>query len=219
MAEVFLAFKNSPVVPTSEVRSTLIMAGIQAVRAQGLFGAYSQSLSPSVRERIAGLAAGLWVPVEIAVAHYSAMDRLGIDRTVIEALGADVAARTWKHILAPVFARSKRIGPKPWEALSYAQETVQLNWRGGDVRIFKEGPAQALYEWAGQPCADIPYFVTSFGSFMREVMRLFSSQAYQHIVPEKCSPTTIALRLSWVQGAVEGPPIALPETAHSRPPR
>jgi hypothetical protein len=205
MAEVFLPFRNSPVVPTTEVRSTLIMSGIQAVRAQGLFGAYSESLPSGVREQIAGLAAGMWVPVEIAVAHYSAMDRLGIEQSVIEALGADVAARTWKHILAPVFARSKRIGPKPWEALSYAQDTVQLNWRGGDVRIFKEAPTQALYEWAGQPCADIPYFVTSFGSFMRELMKLFSSRAYQHVVPEKCSPTTIALRLSWVQGAVKDP--------------
>jgi hypothetical protein len=216
MAEVFLPFRNSPVAPISEVRSTLIMAGILAVRAQGLFGAYSESLSSGVREQIAGLAGGIWVPVEIAVAHYSAMDRLGIGHSVIEALGADVAARTWKHILAPVFARSKRLGPKPWASLSYAQDTAQLNWRGGDVRIFKEGPTQALYEWAGQPCADIPYFVTSFGSFMRELMKLFSSRAYHHVVPERCSPTTIALRLSWVQGAVEGPPIALPETPRRR---
>jgi hypothetical protein len=219
MAEVFLPFRNSPVVAISEVRSTLIMAGIQAVRAQGLFGPYSESLSSGVREQIAGLAAGIWVPVEIAVAHYSAMDRLGIDQSVIEALGADVAARTWKHILAPVFARSKRIGPKPWEALSHAQETVQLNWRGGDVRIFKEKPTQALYEWAGQPCADIPYFVTSFGSFMRELLKLFSSRAYQHVVPERCSSTTIALRLVWVQGPVEGPSIELPETPPSHRPR
>src|SRR5258708_14705025 len=165
MGDVFLKFRNSPIEPVREVRSTLVLAGIQSAREQGLFPRYSEILAPDMRERIVGIAAGIWVPVEIAVAHYSAMDGLKIDRHAIEAIGADVAARTWKHILSPVFATARRIGPKPWESLAHAHETIKLNWRGGDVQIIKEGPTQAVYEWAGQPCAAIPYFVTSFGSF------------------------------------------------------
>jgi hypothetical protein len=200
MNQVFLPFSKSPVEPVTDVRSTLLLAGIQSVRAKGLYTQYSDVLSPEVHARIVGLAGGTWVPVELAVAHYSAMDRLAIDRLTIEALGADVAQRTWKHILAPVFARAKRIGPKPWEAFSHAQETVKLNWRGGDIQITKESETQALYEWAGQPCASVPYFVTSFGSFMRALTNLFSSRAYSSVVPERSSPTTIALRLSWEEG-------------------
>jgi hypothetical protein len=200
MSQVFLPYSRSPVEPVTDVRSTLLLAGIQSVRAKGLYPEYSDVLSPEVRESIVGLAGGIWVPVELAVAHYSAMDRLAIDRLTIEALGADVAQRTWKHILAPVFARAKRIGPKPWEAFSHAQETVKLNWRGGDIQIIKETETQALYEWAGQPCANVPYFVTSFGSFMRALTNLFSSRAYCSVVPERSSPTTIAIRLSWEEG-------------------
>ena len=174
MTEVFLPFSRLPVEPVTEVRSTLLLAGIQSVRAQGLYPQYSDVLSPGVRERIVGLAGGIWVPVELAVAHYSALERLAIGRLTIEALGAEVAERTWKHILAPVFARAKRIGPKPWEAFSHTHETVKLNWRGGDVQITKEGETQALYEWVRQPCANVPYFVTSFGSFMRALTNLFS---------------------------------------------
>src|ERR1700681_314116 len=85
MVEVFLPFRNSPVAPVRDVRSTLIMAGIQSLREQGLFQRYSETISSDLRERIAGLAAGIWVPVEIAVAHYSAMDRLGIEPHTIEA--------------------------------------------------------------------------------------------------------------------------------------
>ena len=153
MNHVFLPFSKSPAEPVTEVRSTLLLAGIQSVRARGLYPQYSDVIAPEMRERIVGLAGGIWVPVELAVAHYSALDRLDIDRLTIEALGAEVAERAWKHILAPVLARAKRIGPKPWESLSHAQETVKLNWRGGDVQITKEGETQALYEWAGQPCA------------------------------------------------------------------
>jgi hypothetical protein len=200
MDQVFLPFTKSPVEPVTEVRSTLLIAGIQSVRAQGLYEQYSDVLSSEVRESLVGLAGGIWVPVELAVAHYAAMDRLDIGRLTIEALGAEVAERAWKHILAPVFTRAKRIGPKPWEAFSHTHETVKLNWRGGDVQITKESPTQALYEWAGQPCANIPYFVTSFGSFMRALTNLFSSRAYYSVVPERSSPTTIALRLWWAEG-------------------
>jgi hypothetical protein len=203
MVEVFLPFRNSPVEPVSDVRSTLILSGIQSLREHGLFQLYSENLPSDARERIAGLAAGIWIPVEVAVAHYSAMDRLGIERRIIEAIGAEVAARAWKHILSPVFARAKRIGPKPWEAFEHTHETIDLNWRGGDVQIVKEGPTQALYEWVGQPCAAIPYFVTSFGSFMRALTKLFSQRANHSVVHERCSRTSIVLRLSWAEGAVE----------------
>jgi hypothetical protein len=203
VAEVFLPFRTSPITPISEVRSTLIMAGIQSLRAQGLFAPYSAALSADMRERILGMAAGNWVSVDLAVAHYGAMQQLDIDAATIQAIGEDVASRTWKHILAPVFARAKRIGPDVWQALGHAQETVILNWRGGDVRIFKEGPTQAHYEWAGQPCASVPYFVTSFAAFMRALIKLFSADAYSRVVPEQSSPTTISLRLSWVQDASE----------------
>jgi hypothetical protein len=219
MVEVFLPFKNSPIRPIEEVRSTLIMAGLQTLRAHGLFARYSEVLSPDSRERILGLAAGVWVPVDVAVAHYGAVDRLALDPRIIESIGAEVAERSGKHILSKVFSRAKRIGSKPWESLAFTHQTIEFNWRGGDVRIFKEGPRMALYEWAGQPCARIPYFVTSFGAFMRALMTLFSFQSYHRIVPERCSRTTIAVRLSWTNNATERLIEGTPEARNSEKPK
>jgi hypothetical protein len=122
-----------------------------------------------------------------------------IERITVESMGADVAARTWKHILAPTFAHAMRDGWRPWDALLNAHETKDRTWRGSDVQVFKEGPTQARYEWAGQPCAAIPYFVTSFGAFMRALINLFSRRAYYDVVPKRCSSTTIAIRLSWIE--------------------
>jgi hypothetical protein len=214
MPEVFLPFRTSIVELATEVRSTLIMAGIQTVRARGLFSRYSESLSPEARERILGLAAGIWVPVDVAVTHYTAMDRLGIDQSTIESIGAEVAARTWKHIMAPTFARAKRVGRQPWEHFRHAHDTLTNTWRGSDVQVFKESPTQALCEWAGQPCAAIPYFVASYGSYMRALTNLFSSRAFYRIVPERCSRTTLAVRLSWV----EGEPRETPQGVQPSPP-
>jgi hypothetical protein len=199
VSELVLKYRKWPIEPASEVRSTLIMAGIQTLRAQGLAARYSQILSPSQREHILGLAAGIWVPVELAIEHYTAMDRLAVDRVTTESMGADVAARTWKHILAPTFAHATRDGWRPWEALLDAHAAIDRTWHGTDVQIVKEGPTQARYEWAGQPCAAIPYFVTSFGAFMRALIKLFSRRAYYDVAPEHCSSTTVAIRLSWIE--------------------
>jgi hypothetical protein len=212
---LFLPFRHSPPRPIVEVRSTLVMAGLQSARAHGLYSRYVEALPAEWQERILGLTAGGWVPVEMAVQHYKAMDTLELGPVAIEAIGAEVANRTWKHILAPVMARAKRIGPNVWEALTYTHDTVDLNWRGGDIRIFRESPTQALYEWVGQPCASVPYFVTSFGAFMRSLINLFSARAYHGLVAERCSATTIAICLSWDEATEQrlgvGPSIAAPD--------
>ena len=206
MSELFLQFRKSPIQPATEVRSTLIMAGIQCVRARGLFSRYSDILSATQRERLFGLAAGIWVPVEMAVDHYTTLDRMGMDLETIESMGAEVAARTWKHIFSPVLVHATRDGLRPWEALLHSHETNDRSWRGTDIQIIKEGPTQARYDWVGQPCAAIPYFAKSFGAFMKALMNLFARRAYLRIASESCSATTVAVRLSWIEKSAERQP-------------
>jgi hypothetical protein len=97
-----------------------------------------------------------------------------------------------------------RDGLKPWEALLHAHDTKDRCWRGTDIQIIKEGPTQARYDWVGQPCAGIPYFVTSFGAFMKALLNLFSRRAYQRVASESCSPTTVSIRLSWIEKIEKG---------------
>jgi hypothetical protein len=203
VSELFLQYRKWPIQAATEVRSTLIMAGIQTVRAHGLFSQYSQILSAAQRERILGLAAGIWVPVQFAVEHYTAMDRLAMDAATIDITAAEVAGRTWKHIFAPVLAHATRDDWRPWEALLHSHETTDRSWRGTDIQIIKEGPTEARYDWVGQPCAAIPYFVKSFGVFMKTLINLFSRRAYHRIESEHCSSTTVSLRLSWIEKGAE----------------
>jgi hypothetical protein len=203
MAEIFLDFQKLPVEPASAIRSTMILSAIQAIRSRNLFAAYSEALSNDDRAEILSLAGGTWAPIQVALAHYAAVDRLRLDNRTIQSLGEDVASRAWKHVLSPALARSKRIGPKPWESFANAHETIKRSWRGSDVRILKEGPSQAQFVWAGQPCATIPYFAASFAGMMRAITSLFSARARAGLVAEGCSPTSVAVRISWVEGSPE----------------
>ena len=184
--------------PVAEVRSTILVSGIQALRSRGLYERYVAALSPSVREKMQALVPGEWLPIEIGLEHYWAADKLALEPRVIEGIGVEVAERINKSVLSVAVQLSRRVGVTPWSALSLVHRINDLNWRGGDIAVYKTGPKEALYEWLGQPCASIPYFMTSFGGYLRALASLFSDKAHARPMQERWGPKTVSYRLSWV---------------------
>lgn len=197
---VHLAFRHPPgtALPISEVKSTLIVSSMQALRSRGFYDRYVEALAPDVRDRLVGLIPGVWLPIELGLSHYRAVDSLQLENRVIEGIGAEVAERINKSVLSVAVQLSKAVGVTPWNALSLVHRVNDLNWRGGDLGVFKTGAKEAIYEWVGQPCAAIPYFVTSLASYLRALAALFSDKAHARYIPERSSATSASYRLSWV---------------------
>jgi hypothetical protein len=198
MQEIFLPFRHATLPIVTEVRSTIVVSAIQTLRARGIYERYLDSLPAPTRDRIVSLIAGIWVPIDLAVEHYRAMDRLGLETATIEAIGGEVADRVNKSVLSLAVTLSKQVGATPWRALSVAHKVNDINWRGGDIQVTKLGPKEARYEWAGQPCAAVPYFVTAFGGFLRSLASLFAVKVYTRLAPERSSLTSVSYRISWV---------------------
>jgi hypothetical protein len=182
----------------TEVRSTLIVSALQTLRARHLYDKYMSQLSPAVRSEVQSLIAGAWLPIALALEHYHAMDRLGLDAVEVEAIGGEVGERANKSMLSIVVRMSREAGVTPWTALAHSHRMRDLTWKGGDVAVWKLGPKDARFDWVAQPCAAIPYFARSFGGFLRALTGLFCTKIYTRIVTERCSPTSISYRLSWV---------------------
>lgn len=198
VSEVFLPFRSPTPRPLEKVRSTLILNGIQTLRAHGHYARYLDLLETDTRSEIVSLIAGTWIPVELALSHYWAADRLDLGSSAIESIGAEVADRVYKSVLSTIPALSKKGDATPWTAMSLSQKNNDVNWKGSDIVIYKEGPREAIYEWAGQPMAVVPYFVRSWGGFLRALIGLFCTKASYRLMNERCSPTTISIRLSWI---------------------
>jgi hypothetical protein len=196
VSEIVVPFRTASPKPATEARSTLIVSGIQTLRAKGLYDRYVDLLSPRLRQEIMSLVAGLWIPAELALEHYRTMDGLQLSTSAIEAIGAEVAERGSKTVLSRGSAASQR-NPTPWDRLVMAHRNLDNNWRGSDMRISKEGHSEALFTWAGQPCASVPYFVISWGAFLRSRVASVCRTANHRIVHEQCSATTIVIHLSW----------------------
>jgi hypothetical protein len=198
VSEIFLPFRKSPIEPVTHARSTFIVAAMQMLRTHDLFARYGEALAPGFREQILSLVAGMWIPVELAIEHYRAADRLDIHPLTIDAIGNEVAQRTFKNAVSSAFKRLNRSDVTPWDIFAFSHENNDQHWRGGDRQIIREGPRQALYEWAGQPCASVPYFNKSVAAFVRALINHTCLRAHQRIVQERCSETTLSVRFSWV---------------------
>lgn len=194
--EVHLAARG--LAAASEVRSTILVSSVQAIRSRGLYQSYLEALPEEARDGFSTLVAGVWLPIDHALIHYRAVDRLGLDTRTIESIGAEVAERINKGPLSIAVNLSRRVGVTPWGALSMAHRINDLNWKGGDITVYKLGAKEALYEWTGQPCASIPYFLTSFGGYLRALAALFADKVHVRTIAERCSKTVLTHRLSWL---------------------
>jgi hypothetical protein len=199
-ASLFLPFRfpSSRTPLATQIRSTVIVSGLQAVRARGIYEAYVAHLALDARADIQSLIAGVWSPLALGLEHYRAMDRLALDVAAVDAIGAEVADRLNRSALSIAVKMSKEAGVTPWTALSHAHRITDINWRGSDVMVEKLGPKEARYEWIGQPCASVPYFVAGFAGFLRALLNLFCSKVFVRILPKRSSATAASYRLSWV---------------------
>ena len=196
--EVFVPFQHPGKAPAlRETRSTLIVSAILTLRARGFYDAYVDTLAPKLRQELLGLIAGAWIPADLGLEHYRAVERLSLPHSTIESIGAEMAERTSKTAIHAAVKISKEVGVTPWTALAQVHRLRDITWRGTDIAVWKLGPKEARYDWLGQPYAAIPYFNVSFNGFMRALMSLFCTRAYTHIVPERTSATSLSVRISW----------------------
>jgi hypothetical protein len=121
--EIVLPFRTPNPEVCTEARSTLIIAALQTLRARGLYDAYVERVSPGLREELMSLVAGIWVPIELAVEHYRTMERLELPKSTIEAIGAEVAERGFRTVLASP-PQPLEGAPTPWDVLRAARRNL-----------------------------------------------------------------------------------------------
>jgi hypothetical protein len=180
------------------VRSTVLFTSQRALRTRGLYERYLDTLDGDHREPMRALTAGGWLPMEQALAHYSACDALSLERSVIESIGGEAGRALNQTVLAFVARLSQEAGVTPWSALVHTNRLIARTWQGSTCGIFKLGPKEARLEWIGQPLARNPYFRVAFGGFIHGILTLFAGVVFVRDIPKCCTSSALGYRLSWV---------------------
>ncbi len=181
----------------TELKSTLLVSSVQSLRERGLFERYRANLSPANAEAIPLTVVGLWLPLEVAIDHYTAVNALGLTYAESAQAGAVVGVKIQATLLGTVARLARTSGVTPWTVLAQFQRLFERIFKGGGTRIVKLGPKEARIDVSGLKLAVFPCFRAGFQGMIKSGGELFCTRAYVSEVPRLCTSTTIGYRCAW----------------------
>lgn len=183
--------------PVTQFRSTLLASSLKSIRDHGHTEQYLALLPAHYHEAVRACIAGVWLPVELGLAHYGACDGLAlpIDEQVL--MGREVGSNIQATFFGKVLKLAKGAGFTPWECLAQYQRLWNRLLMGGGLMVSKVGSHEARLECHNFPFARIPYFRHAFRGVNEAVCGIFCSKAHAEEIRKLWSPSTVAFRISW----------------------
>lgn len=196
-AEVILALPERFEV-IANVRSTLLIASVASITAAGYADAYFAALPTQFHATLRDAVAGVWMPVEVAMAHYSACSAIGLPREALARIGRTVGEKTQGTLLGTAVRMAREAGVTPWTVLPQFQRFWNRAYDGGGIAVYKLGPKEARLEVYKAPPLDTTYYRTALGGLAAGVIELFCTRAYVHERPGARAPASAVFRAQWV---------------------
>jgi hypothetical protein len=195
--DVVLALPK-PILPLRHVRSTLMLGGLETIKAHGLLEAYNAVSPPEVREALQSSVAGMWIPVDIAVAHYVACDGMGLSSEASGKMGRSTFQRTKGLLLGTATGLAKGVGVNPWTLLPHFQRFWLRGMDGGAVRVLRLGPKDARIDVVECPLFKSKYFREACCGLAMSLCELVCRKCYAHDLRVREQDTAMAFRAQWV---------------------
>jgi hypothetical protein len=198
--EVILALPRAgaQVADATHVRGTVLVASQRSLKARNVWDAYQAAIEVPFRETLSLVLASSWVPIEVAVAHYRACDRLQLAPEDIRAIGREAGKFIYSATVAVVMKLSSQFGTSPLAILRNLDRFVERTWQGSAFQVKQVGPKEAEVLWFGQPCGNVPYFCEGFGAFLCGTFEPLCRMSYYRILRPPPGVRAIAYRFSWV---------------------
>lgn len=198
--EVLVPFKRprAEVPLARSVRSTLIVGSLRALRTRGLEADYLSKLPSEHHVTMQALVAGVWVPMQLALAHYEACEALAIPGPEQVLIGNEVGDRIHGSFLGTMVRMASGAGATAWSGLAQCGRLWERTFEGGGVSVLRAGPKEAIAEMIGIPLARVPYFRSGLRGIFQRGVELFARRAYVVEVSKMTTPTSVGMRISWV---------------------
>ena len=196
MTEVMLPLPQ-PIAAARNARSTVLLSSVAAVTAKGLEARYFGALAPQFHETMRGALAGVWLPFDVAIAHYRACDALGLTAEQQADMGRAVEQRIRGTLLGTAVRMAKGAGVTPWLVLPQLQRFWERAFDGGGLTVIKSGPKDARIDVVRFPLNDIAYFRHSLRGVCCGIVDLFCTRAWMQERPGIRPAGGSSFRIQW----------------------
>jgi hypothetical protein len=181
--------------PVTHVRSSAIVTGQSMLRASGRHDAYAAGLAPDARAAVLGVVPGVWVSVELALAHHRAIDGLRLTASEQASLAMGAGERLQGPATSTLLRISREVGMTPWLLMPHGQRIWDRICRGGDMSIERIGPKEAMVRMFGLPLFSSPYFRLGMRCVLQAGLSLWCTRCY--VTEVSWTPTSGTFREAW----------------------
>lgn len=198
MPQILIAH-SEPVTRVSAVRSTLLQGSLAGLKEFGLYERWSDLIAPADRELIVDSIAPTWLPVEVALAHYEACNRMDVDPAQQAMIGAAVGARVQGTLLATAGKLARNVGVTPDVAARCFGPLWARLFQGGSLQIEQAGPKDLTLEFRQSVLARCAYYRGTLCGNVRSSAQLIGVKvAYSKQVSYDAGKDRLVIKLSWV---------------------
>ncbi len=195
-AEVVVPF-DADAGPVQRVRSTVLLASLTSLREANQEAAWARLVDAEAREAIATAPAGVWLPVDVALAHYRAIDALELPAEEMAAIGRRVSERVSGTLLGTMADLARGAGVTPWTLYKHIQRFWNRAYDGGAIRVVRHAPKEAVLDMVKCPLVDVRYYRLSLLGHLQGMTSLFCKQAFVRELAGARAPGTVSYRAQW----------------------
>jgi hypothetical protein len=182
--------------PLEAVRGSILALDWQWLRERDLMADYEKLLDD---HELIEVTAANWVSFPKACAHWRALDALGLSTSLLDDAGHFVGKHVHGALLATLVRLAGQLGASPWSALGQCDKLWTRTWRGGGVAVRKVTVHAALLDvFDSAAVTSSRFFRGSFRGAVACGIEPFCKRALVVEREERRTPTSFALRISWV---------------------
>jgi hypothetical protein len=195
-----LPCEASALKPPTDLRGTVLSASFQLVREHNLEAAYFRALPAELHDAVRFVVPLSWVPLDLARAHFRAMDRVFPDprqQVLNGKLSSERTQSSWIKTLVRALVASGQAPTLGFiKRIPSAFERLQLN--GGGVAVLSSGPKDARIELYAQPLVETSYIRHGWQGMFEAGISLASRSCVVRQDPRFLSVDRMAFDVSWV---------------------
>jgi hypothetical protein len=154
----------------------LLSSSIENLRQYGYYDRYASLLDPVWKDPVLYCLASSWAPLEVAMAHYQACEKLMLPRPELEQLGEATSERIMGTVLRSMLQLSRTLGiaPSPWVPLQRYSKLWERLLQGGSFAVYEVGEREAIIENRGIPMLRYAYFRHAMVGLTRRATEMFA---------------------------------------------
>lgn len=185
----------------TDIRGVLLQARMGLLKSAGHFEQYMEYLPVRYQDAVLNALASSWVPVEVGIAHFEALERMGLSDAQLAHIAEPHGASLF-HSLFTTMVRgvARQAGAEGvWAAVKQADRIWSRMYLGGSCRVTQVGPKDAIIENIGLPYAQLRNYRVTYCSFLRGMFGVVTKTCVIKIVVEPGPRSDrLAVLVSWV---------------------